>query len=79
VRDALTLGEPRLPSYLRHYYSLPDIPDYSLPDIPDDDAFRRLAEPWRPFRTWAGVLIRVAGDADGVPWEPGKSARQLRQ
>lgn len=71
VRDALTLGEPRLPSYLRHYYS--------LPEIPDNDALRRLAEPWRPFRTWAGVLIRVAGDADGVPWEPGKSARQSRQ
>lgn len=63
VRDALTLGEPRLPSYLRHYYS--------LPEIPGGDAIRRLAEPWRPFRTWAGVLIRVAGDADELPWEPG--------
>ncbi len=63
VSDALTLGEPRLPSYLRHYYQ--------LPDIPGDDAIRRLAEPWRPFRTWAGVLIRVAGDADGVAWQPG--------
>jgi DNA-3-methyladenine glycosylase II len=63
VTDALTLGEPRLPSYLRHYYS--------LPAIPDDEAIRRLAEPWRPFRTWAGVLIRVAGDADELPWEAG--------
>jgi DNA-3-methyladenine glycosylase II len=62
VRDALTLGEPRLPSYLRHYYS--------LPEIPGDEAIRRLAEPWRPFRTWAGVLFRVAGDADELPWEP---------
>jgi DNA-3-methyladenine glycosylase II len=63
VTDAMTLGEPRLPSYLRHYYS--------LPAIPDDEAIRRLAEPWRPFRTWAGVLIRVAGDADELPWEAG--------
>ena len=63
VTDALTLGEPRLPSYLRHYYS--------LPAIPDDEAIRRLAEPWRPFRTWAGVLIRVAGDADELRWQAG--------
>jgi hypothetical protein len=26
-------------------------------------------EPWRPFRTWAGVLFRVAGDRDGLPWQ----------
>jgi DNA-3-methyladenine glycosylase II len=73
VTDALTLGEPRLPSYLRHYYS--------LPEIPDDEAVRRIAEPWRPFRTWAGVLIRVAGDADELPWEPGprEGARRPRR
>jgi DNA-3-methyladenine glycosylase II len=73
VTDALTLGEPRLPSYLRRYYS--------LPEIPDDEAIRRLAEPWRPFRTWAGVLIRVAGDADELPWEAGprEGARRPRR
>ncbi len=72
VTDALTLAEPRLPSYLRYYYS--------LPEIPADDAIRKLAEPWRPFRTWAGVLIRVAGDRDEVPWEPGprEGARRPR-
>jgi DNA-3-methyladenine glycosylase II len=26
------------------------------------DAFTSLAEPWRPFRTWATVLIRLGGD-----------------
>jgi DNA-3-methyladenine glycosylase II len=26
------------------------------------EQFARLAEPWRPFRTWATVLIRVAGE-----------------
>jgi DNA-3-methyladenine glycosylase II len=60
VSDALTLEEPRIRSYLRHYYG--------LPDEPDDGAVARIAEPWRPFRTWAAVLIRVSGDRDGLPW-----------
>jgi DNA-3-methyladenine glycosylase II len=60
VSDALTLDEPRLRGYLRHYYG--------LPDEPDDAAVRRIAEPWRPFRTWAAVLIRVSGEGDGLPW-----------
>jgi DNA-3-methyladenine glycosylase II len=60
VGDALILDEPRLRSCLRHYYG--------LPDEPDDAAVRRIAEPWRPFRTWAAVLIRASGDSDGVPW-----------
>jgi DNA-3-methyladenine glycosylase II len=61
VTDALTLAEPRLPRYLQHYYG--------LPEAPDAEAVRRLAERWRPFRTWAGVLVRVAGDRDGVLWQ----------
>ena len=31
--------------------------------------------PWRPFRTWAGVLFRVAGDRDGLAVEQPRSAR----
>jgi len=58
--DILTLGEPRLPHYVRHFYG--------LPGTPRPDELERLAEEWRPFRTWAGVLIRVAGDRDGVAW-----------
>jgi DNA-3-methyladenine glycosylase II len=61
VTDALTLSEPRLPRYLQHYYG--------LAEVPDAEAIRRLADPWRPFRTWATVLVRVAGDRDGVPWQ----------
>jgi DNA-3-methyladenine glycosylase II len=60
VRDAMTLGEPRLASYLRHYYG--------LPAAPDAEAMLRIAESWRPFRTWAGVLFRVAGDRDRLPF-----------
>lgn len=59
VSDALTLDEPRLRSYLRHYYA--------LPDEPDDATVQRIAEPWRPFRTWAAVLIRASGDREGLP------------
>jgi DNA-3-methyladenine glycosylase II len=61
VKDAAALGEPRLASYLRHYYG--------LEHTPDTEEVRRLAEPWRPFRTWASVLFRVAGDRDGMPFD----------
>lgn len=33
---------------------------YGLPAPPGEADFRRLAEPWRPLRTWAVVLIRAA-------------------
>jgi DNA-3-methyladenine glycosylase II len=61
VKDAAALGEPRLAGYLRHYYG--------LESAPDTEEVRRLAEPWRPFRTWASVLFRVAGDRDGLPFD----------
>jgi DNA-3-methyladenine glycosylase II len=60
--DIVTLGEPRLPSYVRHFYGL------EHPATPAE--LSKLAEAWRPFRTWAGVLIRVAGDRDGVAFGP---------
>jgi DNA-3-methyladenine glycosylase II len=58
--DILTLGEPRIPAYVRHFYGL------DHPATPAE--ISSLAEAWRPFRTWAGVLIRVAGDRDGLDW-----------
>lgn len=58
VSDALTLSEPRLRSYVRHFYE--------LPQDPDDSELQSMAEPWRPFRTWATVLIRVAGVRAGL-------------
>jgi len=67
VSDGLTLDEPRLRSYLRHYYE--------LPDEPDDAELRRISEPWRPFRTWAAVLIRASGDRDGLPWRQASRPR----
>ena len=35
---------------------------YRLDGPPDPATFAELAEPWRPYRTWAMVLLRVAGD-----------------
>ncbi len=34
---------------------------YGLPRPPSEGEFRAMAERWRPFRTWAIVLIRAAG------------------
>ena len=34
---------------------------YGLSAPPGPAEFTALAEPWRPFRTWAVVLIRAAG------------------
>jgi DNA-3-methyladenine glycosylase II len=74
VTDGLALGERWLAGYLRHYYE--------LARTPGDEEIERLAEPWRPFRTWAGVLFRVAGDQAGLPIEqqPGRrpQRRQVR-
>lgn len=60
--DILTLGEPRMKSYVRHFYG--------LDHVATPGEISAIADAWRPFRTWSGVLIRVAGDRDGVPWEP---------
>lgn len=56
--DILTLEEPRLPAYVAHFYGLPH---------PASSAeLERIADAWRPFRTWTSVLIRVAGDRAGI-------------
>jgi DNA-3-methyladenine glycosylase II len=60
VTDGLASGEPRLASCLKHYYGLASTPDAA--------ELERIAEPWRPFRTWAGVLFRAAGDREGLPF-----------
>ncbi|HEY0716371.1 MAG TPA: hypothetical protein VGD68_02050 [Streptosporangiaceae bacterium] len=50
--DVLPVGEPRVLALAGQLYGLPQ---------PLTDAeFRARAEPWRPFRTWAAVLIRAA-------------------
>jgi DNA-3-methyladenine glycosylase II len=60
VTDVLTRAEPRLPYYAAHYYQAGHVPLTGA-------ELAALAEPWRPYRTWAAVLLRVAGDRDGLP------------
>ena len=57
--DILTLNEPHMPAYVAHFYGLPG------PATAEE--LERIASVWRPFRTWTSVLIRVAGDAAGIP------------
>ncbi len=57
--DVLPLSEPRVLAYVTRLYG--------LDEPPGGASFTALAEPWRPYRTWAVVLLRVAGDRAG--WE----------
>lgn len=51
--DLLPLDEPLARDLVTRLYGL---------DHPCEPAeFERIAEPWRPYRTWATVLIRAAG------------------
>jgi DNA-3-methyladenine glycosylase II len=52
------IQEPRALAAAAHHYGLDGPPDAA--------AWSALAEPWRPFRTWAVVLLRLAGDRAGV-------------
>lgn len=61
VSNAFTGAEPRLGGYVRHFWD--------LPYIPGGPELEQMAELWRPFRTWASVLIRVAGDRAGLGWQ----------
>lgn len=57
--DVLTLNEPRLSFYAAHFYG-------RGPGPLDPGELEQLADRWRPFRTWAAVLLRVAGDRLGL-------------
>jgi len=57
--DVLPVQEPRALELTAQLYQL-DAP-------PGPDEFAKIAEPWRPFRTWAVVLIRAA--AGRIPGE----------
>jgi DNA-3-methyladenine glycosylase II len=56
--DVLAANEPLVQKAVAHFYGS---------DAPADAAaITERAETWRPFRTWATVLLRVAADRDGV-------------
>jgi DNA-3-methyladenine glycosylase II len=52
VADALPLGDRISREAVRHFHD--------LSDLPDDDAWAAIAEPWRPYRMWATVLLHMA-------------------
>jgi DNA-3-methyladenine glycosylase II len=52
--DVLPVSEPRALALAAQLYG--------LDEPPSEPEFRALAEPWRPFRTWAVVLIRAAAN-----------------
>jgi len=60
VTDVLTSSEPRLPGYVAHFYG-------TGPEPASREEVERIAEGWRPYRTWAAVLIRAAGERLGIP------------
>jgi DNA-3-methyladenine glycosylase II len=60
--DAMTGVEPRLPTYLAHFYGLGS--EATPAQITE------IMEGWRPFRTWSSVLTRVSGDRLELPLPP---------
>jgi DNA-3-methyladenine glycosylase II len=56
VADALPLGDRISREAVRHFHD--------LTEDPDDEAWVALAEPWRPFRMWATVLLHMAWRRD---------------
>jgi DNA-3-methyladenine glycosylase II len=50
--DVLPVGEPKLLTLVERLYD--------LPAPVSDEELRALADAWKPFRTWAAVLIRAA-------------------
>jgi len=52
VADALPLADAISREAVRHFYD--------LDDVPADEAWRSIAEAWRPYRMWATVLLHMA-------------------
>jgi DNA-3-methyladenine glycosylase II len=61
LADLLPRDEPRVLAYAGHFFGLRG------PATPSQ--LHRFAEPWKPYRTWGVVLLRVAGDRAGLPFE----------
>jgi DNA-3-methyladenine glycosylase II len=55
----LGVAEPKVLAHAARFYGLDGPPSL--------EEFTQMAAPWRPFRTWATVLIRLAGDRSAPP------------
>jgi DNA-3-methyladenine glycosylase II len=60
VTNVLTFTEPRLPEYVAHFYGTGPLPA-------SREQLASVCAAWDPFRTWSAVLLRVAGDRQGLP------------
>ena len=56
VADSLPLGDRVSREAIRHFHD--------LAELPDDEAWTAIAEPWRPYRMWATVLLHMAWRRD---------------
>jgi DNA-3-methyladenine glycosylase II len=56
--DVLPVDQPVVQRAVEHAYA--------ITEPLTAEQFAELAEPWRPFRTWATVLLRIAGDRAGA-------------
>jgi DNA-3-methyladenine glycosylase II len=61
LSDLLPRDEPRMLSYAGHFYRLRGPATAAQ--------LHKIAEGWTPYRTWGVVLLRVAGDRAGLPFE----------
>jgi DNA-3-methyladenine glycosylase II len=53
---------------------------YNLPAEPSDADMLERAEPWRPYRMWASVLLHAHFRRSGASMRPtGKGSRSRRQ
>lgn len=70
--DGMTGFEPRLQTYLGHFYE--------LGGAATETQVAEIMAGWRPFRTWSSVLFRVSGDRLGLelPASPGRGDRLRR-
>jgi len=61
LADLLPRDEPRILAYAGHFYGLRGPATAAQ--------LREIAQAWKPYRTWGVVLLRVAGDRAGLPFE----------
>ena len=51
---------------------------YGLPAVPTHNDIQRIAEPWRPFRTWCSVLLHMWLRHEGRSFRPSGGTRRAR-
>ncbi|WP_448640516.1 DNA-3-methyladenine glycosylase family protein [Geodermatophilus sp. URMC 63] len=68
--DVFPAAEPRLHGEMAHRYGLAD---------PSPAELTRVAERWRPYRSWAAVLLRAAAEGRALRSAGGRRSRSSRE